>query len=84
MINLILEQQEHTYRVDLFINEEEDELTNAVQNSCKVESVGIVEPSQSTEHDFLKGVTFNEVSQRYQESLPWIEACPPIASGYSS
>ncbi len=82
LTNLTLERPEHPYPADLVMKEDEDELTNAVRKFWNTESVGIIEPDQSTEREFLRGLQFNEASQRYQVSLPWKEECQPIASGY--
>ena len=82
--NLTLQRPEHTNPTDIFMKENEDELTNAVRKFWNTESVGIIEPDESTESEFLRGVQFNEVSQRYQVSLPWKEGCLPIESGFSA
>ena len=81
--NLMLERPERTYSADLLIDEEGDELTNAVRKFRNTESIGIIETDQLTDHEFLTEVQFNE-SRRYQVSLPSNEGCLPIDSGYSS
>ena len=82
--NLMLERPERTYPADLFIDEEGDELTNAVRKFWNTESIGIIETEQLTDRGFLGEMQFNEESQRYQVSLPSKEECLPIASGYLS
>ncbi len=44
------------------MKEDEDELRNAVRKFWNTESVGIIQPDQSTEREFLRGVQFNEAS----------------------
>ena len=62
MTDLMLEQPECTYPADLFIDEEGDELTNAVRKFWNTESIGIIETEQLTDRGFLREVQFNEES----------------------
>ena len=62
--NLMLEGPERTYPADFLIDEEGDELTNAVRKFWNTESIGIIETDQLTNREFLREVQFNEESQR--------------------
>ena len=81
---LIAEGPELVHPHNLFVSTNDDKLTEAVREFWNIESIGILEPSQSIESEFLRDLQFDEVSQRYQVSLPWKQGCMPGSSGYSS
>ena len=58
---LIVEGPKLVHPHNLFVSTNDDKLTEAVREFWNIESIGILEPSQSIESELLRDVQFDEV-----------------------
>ena len=69
----------HVLRVDASPHHTEN-LEELLHSFWNLESLGIEDPESSVLEEFTKTVCFKE--SRYEVSLPWKDACPPLPDNY--